>query len=121
LTAINDSTEQLDTLQKQMLHYVELNAKAGAGSNAYDTKFEEISKKIEALQKQKKELAEKEKLRASYKQRVDDITKFLDNSSGITQYGNELVRRLIQSVKVVSKEKMVVQFKSGQVVESSLL
>jgi hypothetical protein len=129
LTAISGYTEQpspksiderISTLQNHMLNYVELNAKAGACSKEYDIKYEQISKEVASLQKQKKELAEKEKLRTNYTQRVNDITKFLDNSSGFTQYDNELVRRLIQSVKVVSKEKVVVQFKSGQVVERSL-
>ncbi|EGD45816.1 Resolvase domain [Ruminiclostridium papyrosolvens DSM 2782] len=130
LTAINEKTElplqksideRLYTLQEQLLQYVELNAKADSGSNAYDTKFEQISKKISVLQKKKKEFIEKEKLRANYEQRVDDISQFLDSSNGITQFDNELVRRLIQSINVVSKEKVIVQFKSGKVVESSLL
>jgi hypothetical protein len=40
-----------------------------------------------------------------------------DSSNETVQYDNELVRRLIQSVRVVSKEKVIVQFKSGMVVE----
>jgi len=65
--------------------------------------------------------SQNEKLRASNKQRIDDITKFLDSRNGISQYDNELVRRLIQSVKIVSKEKIIVQFKSGKVVEKNIL
>ena len=120
MPSLEDIDEQLNILQQQMLRYVELNAKSGATSKIYDSKFEQISKEIKELQKQKKELAEHVKLRANYTHRVDDMAEFLDNNSEIIQYDNELVRRLIQSVKVVSKEKVIVQFKSGQVVERSV-
>ena len=117
MASLEDINVQIDTLQKQMLRYVELNAKAGSNSKAYDSKFEQISREIKDLQKQKKELIEQEKRKVNYTHRVNDMAEFLDANCEIVQFDNELVRRLIQSVKVVSREKIVVQFKSGQIVE----
>jgi len=117
MASLEDINVQIDTLQKQMLRYVELNAKAGANSKAYDSKFEQISKEIKELQKQKKELAGQEKRKANYTHRANGMAEFLDANCEIVQFDNELVRRLIQSIKVVSREKVVVQFKSGQLVE----
>lgn len=110
--------EQLQALQNQMLHYVELKLTKTDDSKVYDTKFEQISKEIASLQKQKNVLEEHQRLSANDKQQIDEIGKFPDSSNGKISYDNELVQRLIQSVRVVSKQKVIVQFKSGRVVNN---
>ena len=75
---------------------------------------------MKELQRQEIELAEKEKLKVNNAQRVKDMTEFLEANNKIERFDNQLVRRLIQSVKVVSKEQVIIQFKSGQIIERNV-
>ena len=115
-----DIDEQIGVLQQKMIGYVELNAKPDRDSLAYDSKFKKISREMKELQSHEIELSEKEKLKVNNAQRVKDLTEFLETNNIIKQFDNQLVRRLIQSVRVVSKEQVIIQFKSGLVVEKSL-
>lgn len=60
-----------------------------------------------AVTRKKKRLAE------NYEQRVKDMDAFIKGSTcQIPEFDNDLVRRLIASIKVVSAEKLIIQFQS---------
>lgn len=78
----------------------------GKGSYAMDFKQKKLK------QAQEKRMAE------SYSQRLEGMDACLQKTScDIGEYDEELVRRLLQSVKVVSDDKLEIQFKSGIVME----
>lgn len=67
------------------------------------------------------EAGRKKKLAENYEQRVKDMDAFIRNSTcRIPEFDNDLVRRLIASIKVVSDEKLIIQFQSGIVMEQEI-
>lgn len=112
---------QIVALQKEMFSYVELNAKRGADNQDYDENYAKISVELKALQQKKKQHIEQEDLYKNYNQRVGDMTKFLGSADcKIQKFDNDLVRQLIESVKVISRYKLLIKFKSGIEVEQEL-
>lgn len=112
---------QIVALQKEMFRYVELNAKRGADNQDYDENYAKISVEVKTLQQKKKQHIEQEYLYKNYNQRVGDMTKFLGTANcKIQKFDNDLVRQLIESVKVISRYKLLIKFKSGIEVEQEL-
>lgn len=67
------------------------------------------------------QMGEKKKLADSYEQRLKDMDSFLEKQTcQIPEFDNDLVRRLIASIKVVSAEKLIIQFQSGIVMEQKI-
>lgn len=61
------------------------------------------------------------RLAQNYEQRVKDMDAFLQNTSqGLPEFDDDHVRRLIGNIKVVSTERITIQFKSGIVMEQQL-
>ena len=57
----------------------------------------------------------------NYKQRVKDMDAFLSGNSGqISEFDNDLVRRLVASIKVMSADRIQIQFQSGIVMEQEV-
>ena len=57
----------------------------------------------------------------SYEQRIQDIDHYLSTSTcQIPEFDNDLVRRLISTIKVESSEKLLIQFQSGIVMEQEI-
>lgn len=49
---------------------------------------------------------------------IDDFLR--TTTCRIPEFDNDLVRRLISTVKIISEEKLMIQFKSGIVVEQEI-
>ena len=61
------------------------------------------------------------KLVESYDRRVKEMDEFLQNTSqAIPEFDNDLVRRLISNIKVISADEIKIQFKSGIVMNQKL-
>ena len=62
-----------------------------------------------------------ERMADSYEQRIQDIDHYLSTSTcQIPEFDNDLVRRLISTIKVESSEKLLIQFQSGIVMEQEI-
>ena len=79
------------------------------------------AEEITILKEEQIEARRKKKLAASYEQRLKDMDSFLEKQTcQIPEFDNDLVRRLIASIKVVSAEKLIIQFQSGIVMEQEI-
>ena len=71
--------------------------------------------------KEKQAEAGKKKKLAENEQRVKDMDAFLSGNSGqIPEFDNDLVRRLVASIKVISADRIQIQFQSGIVMEQEI-
>lgn len=87
----------------------------------YDEKIKEKEEEITTLKEEQIEDRRKKKLADSYEQRLKDMDSFLEKQTcQIPEFDNDLVRRLIASIKVVSAEKLIIQFQSGIVMEQEI-
>ena len=93
-------------MQKELLNVA--NAKGN-----YDSIVDEIYRLREAKQNAQVEGAEREGM----KQRISEMQQFLaEQTQDITEYDEQLVRRLIEKITVYD-EKVIVEFKSGTSVD----
>ena len=104
--AINEIDAKLEKLQKELLKVA--NAKENYGSI-----MDEIYRLREAKQNVQADGAEREGM----KKRITEMQQFLaERQQNITEYDEQLVRRLIEKITVYD-EKVIVEFKSGTSVD----
>ena len=103
---LDEIDARLEQLQKELLNVA--NAKGN-----YDSLVDEIYSLREAKQNAQVEGAEREGM----KQRISEMQQFLaEQTQDITEYDEQLVRRLIEKITVYD-EKVIVEFNSGTSVD----
>lgn len=107
--AITAIDEKLMELQKELLKLA--NAKRD---------YEPIADEIDRLREEKQNILVDDAGREGTRQRVQDMMKYLqEQPAEVTEYDEQLVRRLIEKVTVFD-EKIVVEFKAGVEAEIEL-
>ncbi|WP_075367335.1 recombinase family protein [Desulfosporosinus metallidurans] len=113
--------ERLEQLKTAMFTLVEKNAKSGKDDMNFDQEYEKIAEERKQILKAKNEYTEQKALYDTYSRRVSEMQKFLgDKKCTMAEFDNELVRRLIQSIKIISEDKMIITFKSGIEMEQTM-
>jgi len=105
---------QIEKLQGEMLALIEENAKQGSITEDFDERYKRIAEQINDLKKKKLELVREQKMAANFQQRLDDMDACLKKTTlEVREFDNDLVRRLLQSIKAVKDDLIEIQFKSG--------
>ena len=113
--------EQIDALQKQMLTLIEDNARQGAVSEEFDEAYRKLSEQINELKQAKIQLVRAQKQAENYAERVDELDKAIKTvNPEVREFDQELVKRLIYSIKVNKGMKITIQFHSGIVMTESV-
>jgi regulator of replication initiation timing len=113
--------ERIAELKKEMIGFVEENARCGADNTDFDEHYAKISAELKELQKIKTQYTEQQARQDSFQRRIEDMKKFLNTADcKLSGFDNQLVRQLIQSIKIVSKDKILIKFKSGLEMEQEL-
>ncbi len=117
----DEYTDKIKAKQEEMVALIAENAKTGAYTQEFDERYRRIAEEINALKEEQTEAWEKKKLAENYEQRVKDMDAFLNGNSGqIPEFDNDLVRRLVASIKVISADRIQIQFQSGIVMEQEI-
>jgi len=78
-----------------------------------EEKINNVGDEIIRLREERQQVMTEAALRQETKERLDDLTAFLDEQAeAVTEYSDALVRRLISKITVFD-EKITVEFKSG--------
>jgi len=105
---------QIEKLQSEMLALIEENARKGSITEDFDEQYHRIAEQINDLKQKKLELVREQKMAANFQQRLDDMDACLKKTTcEVREFDNDLVRRLLQSVKAVKDDLIEIQFKSG--------
>ena len=113
--------EKVKEKQEEMVALIAENARVGSYTDEFDERYRRIAEEINTLKEKQIETRRKKKLADSYEQRLKDMDSFLEKQTcQIPEFDNDLVRRLIASIKVVSAEKLIIQFQSGIVMEQEI-
>ena len=113
--------EQIETLQKQMLVLIENSAKAECADDEFDKAYREIADQIKLLKKERTKCLRERQLAEAYEQRVDGMNEYVKKTNYLKrQFDDELVRKLIKNIKVISKDKIEIQFHSGIVMTQNI-
>ena len=113
--------DRIRVKQEEMVALIEENAREGTYSEEFDARYRAIAEEINALKEEQAEARRKRKLAEDYEQRVKDMDAFMESTTcQIPEFDNDLVRRLIDNIKVLSAEKLLIQFKSGILMEQEI-
>lgn len=113
--------EKIKEKEEEMVALIAENARVGSYIDEFDERYRRIAEEITTLKEEQIEARRKTKLADSYEQRLKDMDSFLEKQTcQIPEFDNDLVRRLIASIKVVSAEKLIIQFQSGIVMEQEI-
>ena len=113
--------EKIKKKQDEMVALVMENAKQGAYTDEFDERYRKISDEINELKEAQKKENVSRRLAENYEQRVNEMDRFLNHTSWqLVEYDDGLVRMLISQIKVISKERLMIQFKSGIVMEQEI-
>ena len=113
--------EKIKEKEEEMVALIAKNARVGSYTDEFDERYRRMAEEITILKEEQIEDRRKKKLAASYEQRLRDMDSFLEKQTcQIPEFDNDLVRRLIASIKVVSAEKLIIQFQSGIVMEQEI-
>ena len=108
---INIDDEKIKEKEEEMVALIAENARVGSYTDEFDERYRRIAEEINTLKEEQIEARRKKKLADSYEQRLKDMDSFLEKQTcQIPEFDNDLVRRLIASIKVVSAEKLIIQF-----------
>ncbi|MEA4903525.1 MAG: recombinase family protein [Petrimonas sp.] len=113
--------EQIEKLQKKMLTLIEENAKQGALSEDFDTEYKHLSEQINELKTARIQMVQAQKKAESYKERVNQLDKAITTvNPQVREFDQDLVKRLISSIRVHKGMKLEIQFHSGIVVKQEV-
>lgn len=113
-----DFDEKIESLQKEMLSLIEENAKKGALAEDFDDEYKRISQEINELKKAKLRLVQEKKEAENYGEQLNEMEKTLKTvRPDVREFDEDLVRRLIQTIRVNKGEKLEIQFESGIVMD----
>lgn len=113
--------KQIYDLKNKMFELIDKNAKNK--DKNYTREYENLSFELKQLQYQRGLYEEREILYNTYKKRIHEMKEFLEDIDGvISEFDEEIIRQLIEKVVVISKDKIMIKFKSGieaeQVIEN---
>ena len=110
--------EKIENLQKEMLSLIEENAKQGAVAEDFDDEYKRISEEINELKKAKIRHIQEKKQNEMYEERLMEADSTLKTvNPQVREFDEDLVRRLIETIKVGKEERLEIQFESGIVME----
>ncbi|HOU96858.1 MAG TPA: recombinase family protein [Bacteroidales bacterium] len=105
---------QIEKLQSEMLALIEENARKGSITEDFDEQYHRIAEQINDLKQKKLELVREQKMAANFQKRLEEMDACLKKTTlEVREFDNDLVRRLLQSVKAVKDDLIEIQFKSG--------
>ena len=113
--------EKIKAKQEEMVSLIAENAAISSYTDEFDERYRRIAEEISTLKEEQLEARRKKKLAESYNRRVQDMDNFLKQRTyQMPEFDNDLVRRLIANIKVVSEDKLLIQFQSGIVMEQEI-
>lgn len=114
--------EQIEALQGRLLQLIEESARTECADEEFDRKYRAIADEMKNLKKKRAKVIQERRLADSYEQRLEDMEGYIKKVGYLKrEFDDDLVRRLIQTVKVLNENWIEVQFQSGIVLRQEML
>ncbi len=108
---------QIEELQKKMMRLIEDSARAESADEIFDKEYRIIADELKELKKKKSKLLQERQLAEAYGQRLQDMEGYMKKVEYLRkEFDDDLVRRLLRTVKVINENRIEIQFQSGIVV-----
>ena len=107
---------QIRQLQERQVELFQLAVGAGSDCIDYDEEIQKVSAAKTRLMAKKAELERKQPASSEYNQRMDTISKSLEEiGCAITGFDEVTVRQVVSNIKVMDKNSLLIRFKDGTV------
>lgn len=114
--------EQIREKELEMVALIEEQARNGTYGEAGDDEFKKIADEINELKDRQLEERHRKQLAENYEQRITDMDEFLkENTVKLIKFDDELVRRIVRRINVLSEKRIQIQLKSGIMLEEELV
>ena len=114
--------EPILRLQQNMMSLIEDSTKSENSVDIFDQQYQIIVNEIKEMKKKKARVIQERNLAERYEQRKQDIDSYMKKVNYLKrEFDDDLVRRLLQSIRVINERKIENQFKSGILVQQKLL
>lgn len=106
--------EPIEVLEQQLLDLIEESARCQTVEKEFDKKYRIITEQIKELRKKKAKSIRERQLAEAYDQRVREMEQYTKKIGYMKrEFDDELVRRLLKTVRVMNENKIEIQFRSG--------
>lgn len=113
---------QIEALQGRLLQLIEESARTECADEEFDRKYRAIADEMKDLKKKRAKVIQERRLADSYEQRLEDMEGYIKKAGYLKrEFDDDLVRRLIQTVKVLNENWIEIQFQSGIVLRQEML
>ena len=121
-----EDDEKYDELIKEkemnMVALIEEQARNGTYEEVGEEAFKKIADEINELKDRQLEERHRKQLAENYEQRIMDMDEFLqENTVKLVEFDNELVRRIVSRINVLSENEIQIILKSGIILEEVLV
>ena len=118
--SLGDIDREISALTRE---FRELFQKVNGGSyQEYAEDFRRINDKIAALKEKRRDLLEQQSSQLAVNSRITGATSLLTSSSTeLTEWNESVIRQLVDTVKVLSKDKIIVYLHGGIEIEQDVV
>jgi len=103
------------------MRLIEDSAKTECADDTFDKEYRIIADEIKELKKRKATALQERHLAESYEQHLQEMHSYTKKVNYLKrEFDDDLVRRLLQTVRVISESKIEIQFQSGIVIRQEL-
>ncbi|NBK94234.1 recombinase family protein [bacterium 1XD21-13] len=114
--------EQIEELQGRLLELIEESARTECADEEFDRQYRMIADEMKGLKKERAKVVQERRLADSYEQRLEDMEGYIKKAGYLKrEFDDDLVRRLIERIKVLNENWIEIQFQSGIVMRQEML
>ena len=115
------TTEFDDLIEEQQKRVLELVEQSECADDEFDRRYREIAEELLGLRQKRMKLLQDKQMADIYEERLDGMEEYVRKASYLKrQFDDELVRQLLQMVKVVNEDRIEIQFRSGIVMSQRM-
>ena len=112
----------IEELRDQLMDYVGMAAREHGGENWYSGRMRKLGLQISELKKRRESIREQEKIRDEYEYLDQEISRIIGETGGTSgaEFDNIFIRQIVREIRVISKNKLQIQLRTGMMLDVKL-
>ena len=112
----------IEELRDQLMDYVGMAAREHGGENWYSDRMRKLGLQISELKRRRESIREQEKIRDEYEYLDQEISRIIGETGGASgaEFDNIFIRQIVREIRVISKNKLQIQLRTGMVLDVNL-
>ena len=112
----------MEELRDQLMDYVGMAAREHGGENWYSDRMRKLGLQISELKRRRESIREQEKIRDEYEHLDQEISRILGETGGTSgaEFDNIFIRQIVREIRVISKNKLQIQLRTGMMLDVNL-